>query len=225
MRDLDELVARRENRHTGTAMHFNIGKPKRREHADLCRAERGASRNRRPAFDDVFAARANILAGVAVAADLHLACAAIGVLDSYDRICPVGYGSTGHNPRGGASFDSAGRKAAGRYGLGNTQHGWQCRKVGTLHGVAIHRRVVPGRKGDRGDRVAGEDQPIRIEQRDTGGAERPHIRENARDGFRHFKQRVVGHQSACREGMRSQPHEDSVLHAFDVAVRHSEIIA
>ena len=185
---LDQLVAAGEDRHPGPLMDGDDAAPEGCQHAEM-----GGTESR--ARGQHLLALAHILAGVPhVLADLHLdahanpVADAIGVFLAYDRV------RTGRNRR---TREDAGRLAGldlaiddrsrGHLGHDPERDGARRRRtlqVGGAHGVAIHRRVVRGRKAASRDQGLGQDAPQSLSSGHGFGAQNRSRFEHDSEGFR-----------------------------------------
>ena len=136
---------------------------------ELARAQEGALLDQEVTLGDVLAGGADVLSLLGRSRDDDLCDSPVGPLVGHDRVGPRGHGRAGHDLDGRAGRHRQDARLSGPdltddrqvHGtfLGGGDH------VVVHHGVAVHRRVVEARQGDRRRDVLGRDEPQGVEER------------------------------------------------------------
>ena len=181
----DQLVPGGDDRHPGPPRHGDLRDPESREQADIGGPQHVARRQHRLPLAHVLADGHDVLARGDRAIDLENLAALARVLPHDDRV-----GAAGEHPARGDPQRLA--RADPLLGRGAHGHAAAHRQVGRLRfggaegvgggdGVPVHDRPGEMRQVDRGDDIAGERAPERVENRDGLGGAGAQPREGVED--------------------------------------------
>ena len=160
-RSPDELVARRDDPHPGSAVDQHRLDAETRQHPHVCRRERGTRSEDLVADRDVVTGAAHVGVPPDLAADHHrcVTVGRLGVLDHRDGIGAGRHRCTGHDAGRLAGAHRHGGAVAGHDRVDDPQPHGGARGVLGPDGIAVHRRVGEGRNVLAGPDRLRQDMP------------------------------------------------------------------
>ena len=181
----DQFVPGGDDRHPRTPGDGNLRDPEAREQSDVGRAQHVAAGQHPLPFAHVLADGDEVLPRGNRPVDLENVAALARVLPHHDRVGPAGEHPARGDPQRVAGADpplgrgahdhAAANRQVGRLRLGGAEG------VGGGDGVPVHDRPGEVRHVDRGQHVAGERAPERVEDRDRFGGGGPQPRKGVED--------------------------------------------
>ena len=177
---VDQLGAGGDDGDPGARHRPHRARPRRGQGGQGRGAQDGARAQHRVADAHVLPGAAHIEPGAGRDADLDPfgqgagAGLLVGVLDPDDGVGPLGQHGAGHDPLGGARLQGRGDRPGGHVAVHRQDDGGRASPggVGCAHRVAVHGRVRPRGYGQGGGRVFGQDEAVRLGQREHDGGQR-----------------------------------------------------
>ncbi len=190
---MPQLVAGREERHSGTTSYVDFAGADRGEHTDVGRHQARAGAQRDAAGGDVLAGLPHVLAGSLPGADNCRVAVAQHALLHHDGIGPRRHRRAGHD----AHAVTRGHRSRIRSSCRGRANDFEARlavrcQVGTDDRVTVHRGIRVRRHIDCRSGVGTQDSPQRVAHGQRFGAgDGADVGENARLRIREFQRRAV----------------------------------